>query len=424
MQSAEFSHLIARQRLGYSLEQPLYTSQEVFDVERRGWLAQQWYILGHSSELSQTGSYIVRELLGESLIIVRDEEGTARGFFNVCRHRGSRICDRDGQGRRFSCPYHSWSYRLDGTFRGAPALPEGLDVSRLSLRPVRVREIGGLIVVSLEGEAESLNAVQNALEPGLKYHGIDRARIAARRDYSISGNWKLVLENFRECYHCYPAHPEYCSVMKWVDTIAQVPSDGGTSWEQYVTKWVGEEADQESPLKTAFASDEATSAGRPLHLSNESEAGNAPYDAYRVPIGPGKQTQSKDGLPVAPLMGQLKRFDSGVSHFALRPFVGLMALNDYAVTMHFLPVEAQRTDIVMTWLVNGSARPDEVDVERMVWLWDVTTIQDKILIERNAAGVRSRSYCPGPYSKLEKATADFVAGYLREQAALAKTEDA
>jgi len=114
-------------------------------------------------------------------------------------------------------------------------------------------------------------------------------------------------------------------------------------------------------------------------------------------------------------MGKMRQFDGGVSHFIFRPFVTLMALNDHAVMFQFLPTGAQSTDVVITWLVNASAREAEVDVERMVWLWDVTTVQDKRLIERNAAGVHSRTYSPGPYSKLEGPTARFIERYLREQ---------
>ena len=124
MQTAELIELIQRQRPGWSLERVFYTSLEVYEIERRGWLAAQWYVLGHVSEVSGPGSYIVRKpCSGESLIIVRDAAGLLRGFYNVCRHRGSRICDHDGRGTSLVCPYHAWSYNLDGSLRTATALP-------------------------------------------------------------------------------------------------------------------------------------------------------------------------------------------------------------------------------------------------------------------------------------------------------------
>ena len=213
--------LIARQRPGWSLEQSFYTSPSIYDIERRGWLAHQWFPLAHCSEIREGGSYILRELLGESLIIARDAEGTLRGFYNVCRHRGSRICDHDGRADRLTCPYHAWSYRLDGSLRAASALPEDVDVARLSLRPIHIREIGGLVIGSLSGDPQAIAPLTDVFEPGLRFHGVPDARIAARRSYSVHANWKLVLENFIECYHCFPAHPEYCRVMKHVDAVAR-----------------------------------------------------------------------------------------------------------------------------------------------------------------------------------------------------------
>lgn len=409
MHSSDMAQLIARQPSGWSLEQPFYVSEELYEFERRGWLARQWYVLGHCSELPEAGSYIVRDLLGESLLIVRDGEGKVRGFYNVCRHRGSRLCDRDGRAlRSFTCPYHAWSYRLDGTLRTAPALPEGIDPTQLGLHSVSVREIGGVILGSLRGDLQELDLVQQELEPGLIHHGFTQARIAARRSYPTNGNWKLVMENFRECYHCYPAHPEYCSVMGWVDAIGRVSGEGAAGWARAVGKWSSEEANPDSPVPVITPDNEYADSSVPAKVC----------EALRMPIGGGRKTQSKDGMPVAPLMGKQNRFDGGVSHFVLRPFVPLMGLNDHAVMFQFLPNGAQSTDVIVTWLVNASARADEVDVERMIWLWDVTTVQDKLLIERNAAGVRSQSYSPGPYSKLEHLTAQFVERYLREQSSV------
>ncbi|MFC4312359.1 aromatic ring-hydroxylating dioxygenase subunit alpha [Steroidobacter flavus] len=393
--------LIARQRPGWSLEQPFYTSAEIYDLERKTWLARQWYVLGHSSEVRESGSFIVRDLLGESLIIVRGNDGTVRGFFNVCRHRGSRICDADGKAASLMCPYHAWTYRLDGTLRSAPALPEGIDTSQLGLRPAPVKEIGGVILGSLQGELESLEPVRQALEPALIYHGVPNARIAARRHYPTRGNWKLVMENFMECYHCFPAHPEYCSVMRHVDALGRVSSDGAARWQQTLEEWLRNQANPDSPI------------------GNQQFNFTAPvqsYGATRAPIGGGCKTQTKDGEPAAPLMGEQSRFDGGVSTLRIDPFVYIAALNDYVRLFQFLPTGPETTDVVLTWLVDGEAREPDVDIEKLVWLWDVTTVQDKALIERNAAGIRSTAYSPGPYSTLESMPAQFVGRYLRELA--------
>jgi len=401
MSHADLKSLLARQRPGWSLEQPFYTSAEVFELERRGWLAQQWYLLGHASELPSSGNYIVRDLLGESLILARDEQGLVRGFYNVCRHRGSRICDGDGRAAQLVCPYHSWSYRLDGSLRSAAALPPATDTAALGLHPVPVREIGGLLIASLTGQTVTLDLIQRTFEAGLEYHGVASARIAARRQYPTHANWKLVIENFIECYHCLPAHPEYCSVMKHVDAVAREAPEAAAAWNRAVDAWFQSTADSHSPLGS-------------VRFSFETET----IAAVRSPIGGGRQTQSQDGRPVAPLMGALERFDGGVSTFRCEPFIYTAALNDHALMFQFLPRAVELTDVTVTWLVDASAADSQVDLERMLWLWDTTTRQDKVLIERNAAGVRSRAYTPGPYATLERWPARLAERYRREMAAL------
>src|SRR5581483_5534092 len=233
------------------------------------------------------------------------------------------------------------------------------------------------------------------------------ARIAARRSYPTRANWKLVMENFFECYHCYPAHPEYCGTMKHVEVLARKTSpQAAAAFEREVERWFREDADPDSPAAPRQA---AYTDAMKQYVS-------------RAPIGGGRQTQSQDGKPVAPLMGRQTKFDGGVGVFSVRPvaFVGL--LNDHAVMFQFLPSGPEHTDVHISWLVDSSAAPAEVDVDRMVWLWDVTTVQDKAIVELNAQGVRSSAYRPGPYSTLEPGPATFVQGYLRELEACCAVE--
>jgi Rieske 2Fe-2S family protein len=270
----------------------------------------------------------------------------------------------------------------------------------LGLRAVPVREIGGVVVGSLHGDPHTLEAAERKAEPLLRYHGIPQARIAARRSYPTNGNWKLVMENFAECYHCFPAHPEYCSVMKHVGVLARQPTaEAATNWQQETERWFRENADPDSPAQLS----------RPNYTYSEG------YAISREPIGGGRKTQSQDGEPVAPLMGQQRRFDGGASYFSIRPFALIGMPNDYAVMFQFLPTGPEKTDVIISWLVNGSAKESEVDVERMVWMWDVTTVQDKLIIERNAEGVRSLAYVPGPYSTtLESGPIGLVNRYLHD----------
>jgi Rieske 2Fe-2S family protein len=399
MQIEVFREAIARQRTGWSLEQMFYISPEFYAFERQHWLAKQWYVLGHSSELPEVGSFIVRELLGESLIILRDSERTIRAFYNVCRHRGSRICTADGKATSLMCPYHAWSYRLDGSLRSAPAMAADIDLKELGLHPAPVREIGGIILGSLRADPKTLDPAAAAGVPMLDYHGIPNARIVARRSYPTKANWKLAMENFAECYHCYPSHPEYCSTMNHVQVLARKATpEAEAAFEQEVARWHREEADPDSPVA----------------LRNSSYVEYMSQHVSRAPIGGGRLTQSQDGKPVAPLMGRQTKFDGGAGVFSVRPFAFAALLNDHAVLFQFLPVAAELTHVQISWLVGGDTHAADFDVERMIWLWDVTTAQDKAIVELNAQGVRSDAYTPGPYSTLEPGPAALIQKYLRE----------
>jgi len=207
-----------------------------------------------------------------------------------------------------------------------------------------------------------------------------------------------VMENFAECYHCYPAHPEYCSTMTHVQVLARKASpQAQAAFEQEVERWHREEADPNSP------------AGR----RSPSYAESMNQYISRAPIGAGRLTQSQDGKPVGPLMGRQPKFDGGAGVFSVRPFAFVALLNDHAVMFQFLPVAAELTHVQISWLVNANTSATQVDVDRMVWLWDVTTVQDKAIVELNAQGVRSRAYTPGPYSTLEPGPAALIHRYLR-----------
>ena len=398
--SPEITAVLERYRSGWSLERAFYTNPDLFEYERATWLAHQWFVLAHTSELPRVGSYLVRELLGESLLIVRAGEACYQGFYNVCRHRGSQICREDGEGGVFVCPYHGWSYALDGRLRAASAMREPIDKERFSLKAVSLEEIGGLLFCTLERNPSALAAARSFL-PGLEYQGIPQARIAARQHYPTAANWKLVVENFAECYHCLPAHPEYSSIMQHVKRHAVDSATGTREWNAEVSEWIRTRAVRDFPGAVFEGPDGDWDHG----------------DITRFPIGGVHETQSRDGRPVAPLMGRYPRYDGGVATFGVPPFAFFFGLNDHAVMFHFLPRSVELTDVTVTWLVDGGAALDAVDVERLVWLWDVTTLQDKRIIEGNAAGVRSRAYEPGPYSKLELWAVPMMDRYIAEMRA-------
>lgn len=399
--------LVEQQKPGWSLCQPFYVDPAIFEHERRGLLSRQWLLMGHSSELPESGSYIVREVLGESLLIVRGRDAQIRAFYNVCTHRGSRIHEADGRTPIIVCPYHAWSFTLEGKLRRPRDLPADADPEALSLRPVRTHVMEGLILCSLSADGMDLARVEEEMRPALQHHGFATARIAARRSYPTRANWKLVMENFHECYHCRPCHPEYCLVNGHVKTEADSSPKAAAEWQAEVDAW-------HDKLRRAGGFD--PEAGYAIATVYEPSEGSmfTCYGARRSPIGGGRLTSSKDGASVAPLMGGFRSYDGGHTSIRVGELVSCRAANDHIAMFQFLPRTVEMTDVIISWLVDGRASATEVDVDRMIWMWDETTIQDTKIIERNAAGVRSAAYRPGPYTRLEGRTRHLVSDYLLE----------
>ena len=396
--------LIDRQRTDWSLEQAFYRNPDIFALERELWFPRQWVIVAHVSEVPKKGRYIVRQLFDEEIIVVRHGDGEAdiSTYYNVCTHRGSRLCTKDGRGRLLVCPYHAWSFRLTGELQTQRDLPEDVDPEALGLHKVPTRSVGGLVMCGLDALAlPDIDPLARGLSQGLREHGVDQARIVMRKSYPTKANWKLVLENFFECYHCRPAHPEYFRVNGHVKVTAMRDANKATEWLKEIEAWHSIIGDAEFH-KGAW------------------EAGGldrVPYAMHRKPIGSGRKTLSDDGEPVSRLMGGRTEYDGGETGFRIGRLSFLSAPNDYLCMVQMIPRDVNATDVILTWLVDKDA-DSEVDAGKIAWMWDVTTMQDKKIVEDNADGISSRAYRPGPYTPLELQTAFFVATYLSEMRTL------
>ena len=201
--------LMSARRPGHALPQGFYLRDDVFARDMQ-WLLGRWICVGHVSEIAEPGDWITAELGDESAIVVRGEDGVARALVNVCRHRGSRICvGAKGSAATLVCPYHAWTYHLDGRLRAAREMPAGFDPSAHGLKTLPLRVIGGLIFVSFDDGPPDLTVAEPALAAFADRYAWPTAKIARREMYRVAANWKLALENYHECYHCGPAHPEF-----------------------------------------------------------------------------------------------------------------------------------------------------------------------------------------------------------------------
>ncbi len=388
------SDLVARQREGFTLEQDFYNDPGVFEEEVRRIFLRAWLYVGHASQIPEAGDYFLFNMAGESVIIVRTRNGDVMALLNVCRHRGSRVClDEEGSARSFVCRYHGWTYELDGRLRGASHMDPGFDKGRFGLKRAHARVLHGLIFINLDPDPVSFDIVEHDMAECLRPYGLAHAKVAQRTNYPIRANWKLAVENYCECYHCRPSHPEY---------------------SRYHGRSVPHEKNKE--LLAAVMS-RAADAGLSADTINHCwlDAGGLGIERQfdRYPLFDGCVTGSRDGHPVAPLLGDLKAYDGGATDIQIGPVTFFLAYCDHVVVYRFTPRAVDSTDCEITWLVDGNAQEGkDYSLEELIWLWDVTTVADKRIIENNQAGVNSRFYEPGPYSRMEAFTGDFTRWYL------------
>jgi Rieske 2Fe-2S family protein len=391
--------LAQSRRSGFSLPQAFYTDPELFNWDIERVFLRHWLWAGHISRIPEPGHYFVYEIAGESIIICRGRDGSIQAWFNVCRHRGSRICrEPEGKTGSFACPYHAWTYALDGRLLGAPAMADDFDRSEYGLKPCQVRIEHGIILVYLgEGDPPDLTTELRDIEPFVKPYRLAEAKLAARMVWEIQANWKLVVENFAECYHCKPAHPEYCAAMDHAQAdSARAPAQ--------VEAFARQTAEWEERVR---------SLGH--HTGHVAGTDTTLHTAGRIPIGGGRLCSSRSGKPLAPLMGDFREFDGGYTSFRIHPGGYFLSPCDHVVLNRFTPLSVNRTLQEMLWLVDPKAVAGRnYDPDELTWLWRVTTEQDLTIIEDNQKGVSSRIYEPGPYSKAEQGPDTFVRWYLRQ----------
>ena len=223
-QDEHWARAIAAQRAGHALTREFYCDAELFEREKRRLLQRHWHCAGHASQLPEVGDFITTEICGESILIVRGADREVRALLNVCRHRGSRVCtERTGRARGggFVCPYHAWSYALDGSLRAAARMPAGFERADYGLQAfARTRDRRSDLRLLCSGSPR-LAAVEQVLAGSARAYGWADATVAHRETYAIAANWKLAVENYMECYHCAPAHEEYSRFHLYARPAAQ-----------------------------------------------------------------------------------------------------------------------------------------------------------------------------------------------------------
>jgi len=304
---------------------------------------------------------------------MRGGDGAVRAFYNVCRHRGARLLDAAcGKGlSRVVCPYHAWTYRLDGTLAQVPRMDEGFERESFGLVPVRLGTWAGFIFLNLDAEAEPLETYLADL-PDLARFKMEDLRLGKRIEYEVAANWKLICENYSECYHCPGVHPQLFRISDHIARHERVQEMG------------------------------ACFNGGPMMLRD------------------GYETMSMSGKRTVPIIDGLKPEDHRfVYYYVIYPNLLLSPHPDYVLTHTAWPIAPGRTKIVCEFLFTQEAlaRPD-FDPTDMVEFWDVTNRQDWGLCERVQHGAQSRGFRPGPYQPSEDCVHTFDRWYAERMAAL------
>lgn len=375
------------------LAREFYTDTTHHQLELTHLWYRDWLFVGHNCELSRPGDYLTVQVGEYPLVVVRDRTDTVRAFHNTCRHRGSRICSEPhGHASRLVCPYHQWTYQLDGRLMAARDMDEAFDRSQFGLRPVHCAQIGGYLFICLAEVPPDFEVFRRQAEPYLLPHQLQDTKVAFESTIVEHANWKLVWENNRECYHCAANHPELCrsfpsSPTVMVSNIAQNMrmTDAWTQWEA-------------NGLPSRF------------NLSPDGQS-----RVTRMPLNEGTASFTMSGAPAVqlPLSARVGRVNVGSMLLLHYPSTWGHVLGDHATTFRVLPLSPTETQLTTKWLVHKDAREGiDYDVKTLTEVWSATNNEDRRVCQENQMGVNSPAYLPGPYSPVHEAgVIQFVTWY-------------
>jgi Rieske 2Fe-2S family protein len=390
--------LIAGHQPGRTLAQPFYTDAAIFERDMERVFRRRWILAGLETQIPHPGDYQMYTLGPDEILLLRDDDGSINALFNVCTHRGSRLClEAQGHVKMLVCPYHQWVFHRSGALRAARLTGPDFDTSAHGLATAHVRVVEGLIFICLAEEPPPFEDIEQNIGPHLAPLELAGAALAYHQRYDLRANWKLIVENFHECYHCPGTHPEYCAVSSWAASINKPKPEYHDAYsKKRIAEW------QALGLPTDF-----------VGMTDDRQ-----FYVGRMPQREGFVTQSLDGAPVGLPLGRLPSQDVGYVGMAIWPNLFFEAPGDYAVIMQLTPIGPNQSAVDMYWLVHpDSPKQPGYDVQRVIEVWKATGEQDWELSVNNQRGIESTRYRPGSYVRgygLEEPLIQFVEWYLRE----------
>ncbi|PKF77169.1 Rieske (2Fe-2S) protein [Vibrio sp. vnigr-6D03] len=366
----------------YSLEQEFYNNQELFDIDMKSIFEREWLFAGLTCEIPDKGNYIAFEVGNNPVMITRGDNGEVYALHNVCRHRGSKICTKHrGKSAKLVCPYHQWTYNMDGELIYAgQEMGSDFDKKKFSLKPIHCKTAGGYIFISLAENPPEIDEFLNDLEHYLEPYDLENAKVAIQSVMMEEANWKLVIENNRECYHCEGSHPELLgSLLEWDDTNDPRASD---------------------EFKALVAEKQKIWDENGIPHAHKSAYGDQ-NRIVRMPLKDGVSAMTMNGeVGCKKLMGRINTPDLGSMRILHLPNSWNHAQGDHLIAFQVIPVAPQLSKVITKWVVHKDAVEGiDYDVENLRKVWDATNDQDRILGETNQLGINSMAYEPGPYSE-------------------------
>lgn len=390
---AQMLSLLMRRKANHSLPRALYTDPEMFEVDMRRIWYRDWLVAAPSCEIPKPGNHVTVEVGAYSIIVVRGHDRIVRAFHNSCRHRGSRICKAArGSAPKLVCPYHQWTYELDGRLLWARDMGPDFDASAHGLKTVHCRDAGGMIFVCLADEPPAFDALAQAAETYLKPHDVANLKVAHSSTIVEKANWKLVMENNRECYHCSGSHPALC---RSFDDNPNIAGNGNGIADPVIERHL----------------ERCEAAGLPgrFRISPTNQ-----WRFVRVPLLGQAVSYTMDGKPaVSRTVGTIPFRDAGSLLLFHYPSSWNHFLSDCVMIFSMMPISARETRVTTKWLVHADAVEGvDYDLDRLTEVWTMTNDEDRAIVEENQRGIDTPAYEPGPYSvSQESGVIQFVDWY-------------
>ena len=398
---ANIERLLRSDRKGHTLPQQLYVGQEAFEFDTQVLLPSVWLFACTVAHIKRPGDWFRFDMADNSVIVVRGKGGQVRAFFNSCRHRGARLCEAaQGHAPRLICPYHQWTYQLDGSLIGARNMGPDFDKSLHGLTPVALENVGGLLFICLGDNPPDLGQVKTDITAQIGVFDLEHCKVAVQDELIESANWKLVMENNRECYHCDANHPELVSCLGNSGFGKGLPEDGN--------------ADAKAAAHIAAKREEWQALGIDHDLIEF--PGHWWHRLARLALADGKVSQTLDGKVASQkLLGPFKEPETSSLSIWTEPNNWNHFCCDHVLTFSLTPLAADRTLLRTSWLVHEDAvEGTDYEVANLTAVWRATNQQDGYLAALNHRGILTDGYRQGPYAPEEKLVEHFKEYYVQQ----------